>query len=84
LNAEDPEDKKHVIRLLRNFDHKAHMCLVFENLHCDLREVLKKFGRYKRNQRHKRNIHCKRYKRNKHNERKNSLRKLVRHIFASH
>ena len=45
LNAEDPEDKKHVIRLLRNFDHKAHMCLVFENLHCDLREVLKKFGR---------------------------------------
>lgn len=45
LNASDPEDKKHVIRLLRNFDHKNHMCLVFENLHSDLREVLKKFGR---------------------------------------
>jgi len=45
LNAEDTDDKKHVIRLLRNFDHKAHMCLVFENLHSDLREVLKKFGR---------------------------------------
>lgn len=45
LNAGDPDDKKHVIRLLRNFDHKNHMCLVFENLHSDLREVLKKFGR---------------------------------------
>lgn len=45
LNSNDPDDKKHVIRLLRNFDHKNHMCLVFENLHSDLREVLKKFGR---------------------------------------
>lgn len=45
LNQQDPEDKKHIIRLLRNFDHKGHMCLVFENLSADLREVLKKFGR---------------------------------------
>ncbi|KAF2487636.1 kinase-like domain-containing protein [Neohortaea acidophila] len=45
LNEQDPKDKKHIIRLLRNFDHKAHLCLVFENLSADLREVLKKFGR---------------------------------------
>lgn len=45
LNQADPEDKRHIIRLLRNFDHKGHMCLVFENLSADLREVLKKFGR---------------------------------------
>ena len=45
LNQNDPDDKKHIIRLLRNFDHKGHMCLVFENLSADLREVLKKFGR---------------------------------------
>ncbi|KAK3651251.1 U4/U6 small nuclear ribonucleoprotein prp4 [Elasticomyces elasticus] len=45
LNESDPEDKKHVIRLLRSFDHKGHMCLVFEALSADLREVLKKFGR---------------------------------------
>ena len=45
LNENDPEDKKHVIRLLRHFDHKGHLCLVFENLSADLREVLKKFGR---------------------------------------
>jgi serine/threonine-protein kinase PRP4 len=39
LNAADREDKRHIIQLLRNFDHKGHMCLVFENLHSDLREV---------------------------------------------
>ncbi|KAI7111828.1 kinase-like protein, partial [Hortaea werneckii] len=45
LNDGDPEDKKHIIRLLRHFDHKGHMCIVFEALSADLREVLKKFGR---------------------------------------
>ena len=45
LNQNDPDDKKHIIRLLRHFDHKGHLCLVFENLSADLREVLKKFGR---------------------------------------
>lgn len=45
LNQQDPEDRKHIIRLLRSFYHKGHLCLVFENLSADLREVLKKFGR---------------------------------------
>ncbi|EMC92933.1 hypothetical protein BAUCODRAFT_96348 [Baudoinia panamericana UAMH 10762] len=45
LNDADPEDKKHVIRLLRSFDFKGHMCIVFEALSADLRWVLKKFGR---------------------------------------
>lgn len=45
LNSADSEDKKHIIRLLRPFEHKGHLCLVFENLSADLREVLKKFGR---------------------------------------
>ncbi|TKA28350.1 hypothetical protein B0A50_03817 [Salinomyces thailandicus] len=45
LNENDAEDKKHIIRLLTNFDHKGHMCIVFEALSADLREVLKKFGR---------------------------------------
>lgn len=45
LNQNDQDDKKHIIRLLHNFDHKGHLCLVFENLSADLREVLKKFGR---------------------------------------
>ena len=37
--------KKHLIRLHRSFDHKSHLCMVFENLSMNLREVLKKFGR---------------------------------------
>ena len=30
LGATDPEDKRHVIRLLRHFDYRGHLCLVFE------------------------------------------------------
>jgi serine/threonine-protein kinase PRP4 len=41
----DPEGRKHIIRLEGHFDHKGHLCLVFENLSLNLREVLKKFGR---------------------------------------
>lgn len=45
LSYADPEDKKHMIRLERYFEHKGHLCMVFENLSINLREVLKKFGR---------------------------------------
>jgi serine/threonine-protein kinase PRP4 len=45
LASNDPEDKKHIIRLHRSFDHKGHLCMVFESLSLNLREVLKKFGR---------------------------------------
>ena len=45
LTNADPEDKKHIIRLERSFEHKGHLCMVFENLSINLREVLKKFGR---------------------------------------
>ncbi|KEQ97349.1 hypothetical protein AUEXF2481DRAFT_592992 [Aureobasidium subglaciale EXF-2481] len=45
LAEADPEDKKHIIRLERHFEHKGHLCMVFENLSINLREVLKKFGR---------------------------------------
>lgn len=45
LMAADPDDRKHIVRLRRTFDHRGHMCLVFESLSLNLREVLKKFGR---------------------------------------
>ncbi|KAL8767510.1 MAG: hypothetical protein Q9209_006017 [Squamulea sp. 1 TL-2023] len=45
LASADPEDKKHLVRLQRIFEHKGHLCMVFENLSINLREVLKKFGR---------------------------------------
>jgi len=32
LRALDPEDKKHLVRLERTFEHRGHLCLVFENL----------------------------------------------------
>ncbi|RPB02009.1 kinase-like protein [Choiromyces venosus 120613-1] len=41
----DPDDKKHLVRLERSFEHKGHLCLVFENLSINLREVLKRYGR---------------------------------------
>lgn len=34
LQEADPDDKKHVIRLLRTFEHRGHLCLVFESLRC--------------------------------------------------
>lgn len=45
LLEQDPDDKRHCIRLERTFDHKHHLCMVFEHLSINLREVLKKFGR---------------------------------------
>lgn len=45
LMGADVDDKKHMIRLERHFEHKGHLCMVFEHLSINLREVLKKFGR---------------------------------------
>ncbi|RAL15534.1 putative serine/threonine protein kinase (Prp4) [Aspergillus homomorphus CBS 101889] len=45
LREADPEDKKHVIRFERYFEHKGHLCMVFENLGMNLRELVNKKGR---------------------------------------
>ena len=45
LNDNDTDDKYHCLRLDRHFFHKNHLCLVFESLTMNLREVLKKFGK---------------------------------------
>ncbi|XP_057328015.1 serine/threonine-protein kinase PRP4 homolog isoform X2 [Microplitis mediator] len=45
LNDEDPEDRFHCLRLFRHFFHKNHLCMVFEPLSMNLREVLKKYGK---------------------------------------
>lgn len=45
LVGADPEDKRHCVRFLSTFKYRNHLCLVFESLHMNLREVLKKFGR---------------------------------------
>ena len=45
LNSADPDDRHHCVRLFHNFFHKQHLCLVFEPLAMNLREVLKKYGK---------------------------------------
>ncbi|XP_065349482.1 serine/threonine-protein kinase PRP4 homolog [Cloeon dipterum] len=45
LNDADPEDRYHCVRLFRHFFHKQHLCMVFEPLSMNLREVLKKYGK---------------------------------------
>ena len=32
LSGADPEGKRHCVRLLRTFDYRQHLCLVFENM----------------------------------------------------
>lgn len=32
LSGADPEGKRHVVRLLRTFEYRQHLCLVFENM----------------------------------------------------
>ncbi|KAF2661260.1 kinase-like protein [Lophiostoma macrostomum CBS 122681] len=41
LNDADPQDKRHIIRLLSSFDHKGHFCIVFEHMSKNLRDLLK-------------------------------------------
>jgi serine/threonine-protein kinase PRP4 len=41
VNDEDPQDRKHIVRLLGSFDHKGHLCLVFEHMSKNLRDLLK-------------------------------------------
>ncbi|KFA80299.1 hypothetical protein S40288_05915 [Stachybotrys chartarum IBT 40288] len=44
LNSADPENRKHIVKFEHHFDYKGHLCMVFENLSMNLREVLRKFG----------------------------------------
>lgn len=44
LNDADPENRKHIVKFERHFEHQGHLCLAFENLSLNLREVLRKFG----------------------------------------
>ncbi|KAH6610012.1 cmgc dyrk prp4 kinase [Trichoderma cornu-damae] len=44
LNDSDPENRRHVVKFERSFDHRGHLCMAFENLSMNLREVLRKFG----------------------------------------
>lgn len=47
LGAADPTNHKHCIHLLRHFEYRNHMCLVFEPMEMNLRDLTRKFGRNK-------------------------------------
>ncbi|KAG0167665.1 dual specificity protein kinase yak1 [Apophysomyces sp. BC1034] len=40
-HTSDPDDRHHILRLFHTFDHKNHLCLVFELLSVNLYELLK-------------------------------------------
>eukprot|EP00468_Gymnochlora_sp_CCMP2014_P005071 CAMPEP_0167753648 /NCGR_PEP_ID=MMETSP0110_2-20121227/7832_1 /TAXON_ID=629695 /ORGANISM="Gymnochlora sp., Strain CCMP2014" /LENGTH=686 /DNA_ID=CAMNT_0007639441 /DNA_START=110 /DNA_END=2167 /DNA_ORIENTATION=+ len=44
LGSKDPEGKKHCVRLLSSFEHRKHLCMVFEPMSMNLRELLRKLG----------------------------------------
>jgi hypothetical protein len=45
IREKDPESRKHVIRLLSSFEYKNHLCMVFESMHMNLRELLHRYGK---------------------------------------
>ncbi|KAG2429206.1 hypothetical protein HXX76_010976 [Chlamydomonas incerta] len=47
LSSTDPDNRKHCIRMLRSFEFRKHMCLVFEPMDMNLRDLTKKYGRNK-------------------------------------
>jgi serine/threonine-protein kinase PRP4 len=44
LSKDGAADKHHIVQLSDDFVHHGHMCLVFEPMAMNLREVIKKFG----------------------------------------
>lgn len=45
LNEADKHDKMHVVRMLDQFEHRKHLCLVFESLDVNMREYLRSHGK---------------------------------------
>ena len=45
VNRRDPKDKYSCVRLLDNFEDKDLLCLVFESLEMNLRELMHQYGR---------------------------------------
>ncbi len=44
INDADIDGRRRCVRLISNFEYHGHVCLVFEPLSLNLREVLNKFG----------------------------------------
>mmetsp|Transcript_3864 Transcript_3864/g.11537 ORF Transcript_3864/g.11537 Transcript_3864/m.11537 type:complete len:760 (+) Transcript_3864:83-2362(+) len=44
LKDADPNGKRHCVQFMTSFQHKGHLCIVFESLHINLRELLRRYG----------------------------------------
>eukprot|EP00471_Norrisiella_sphaerica_P012036 CAMPEP_0184504548 /NCGR_PEP_ID=MMETSP0113_2-20130426/52524_1 /TAXON_ID=91329 /ORGANISM="Norrisiella sphaerica, Strain BC52" /LENGTH=501 /DNA_ID=CAMNT_0026894199 /DNA_START=334 /DNA_END=1836 /DNA_ORIENTATION=- len=42
IREQDPDNHKCIVRFISKIEHKSHMCLVFENMHQNLREFTRK------------------------------------------
>eukprot|EP00911_Craspedida_sp_UC1_P001293 UC1_evm1s974 len=45
LQAADPDGRAHCVRFIRSLTHRNHLCLVFEALGLNLRDVCRRYGR---------------------------------------
>ena len=45
LSHADPDGTMHVVKMLDSFEYRNHMCLVFEGMDMNLRDLTKKYGR---------------------------------------
>ncbi|KAL4857163.1 Serine/threonine-protein kinase PRP4 [Chlorella vulgaris] len=45
LSEADVEGKRHTVRMLGSFEYRNHLCLVFESMDMNLRELTKRYGR---------------------------------------
>jgi serine/threonine-protein kinase PRP4 len=44
IQNSDPEDKHHCLKMLSSFTFSHHLCICFENLEMNLREVIRRYG----------------------------------------
>ena len=44
LNQSDPNDRRNIIRIQDFFNYQGHLCIKFENLAMNLRDLLNRFG----------------------------------------
>eukprot|EP01125_Pyxidicula_operculata_P018367 TRINITY_DN651_c0_g1_i7.p1 TRINITY_DN651_c0_g1~~TRINITY_DN651_c0_g1_i7.p1 ORF type:complete len:493 (+),score=88.38 TRINITY_DN651_c0_g1_i7:230-1708(+) len=45
LNESDPESKFNVVKLIDHFHDRDHLCLVFESMDINLRQLIRKYGK---------------------------------------
>ena len=45
LSDADPDNKMFIVHFYAHFEHRGHLCMVFESLGLNLREIVKRFGK---------------------------------------